>query len=93
MDEEGNCQLYYPREIHSRHRGRNGPLRGREERVIAMEHVSKHGEPKIVKKCTLPLTAAREVDLIVTDMAFIRVTPRRPGTGRDSREHYVGGST
>lgn len=43
--------------------------------VIAMEHVNKHGEPKIVKKCSLPLTAAREVDLIVTDMAFIRVTP------------------
>lgn len=43
--------------------------------VIAMEHVSKHGEPKIVKKCSLPLTAPSQVNLIVTEMAFIRVTP------------------
>ncbi len=38
--------------------------------IIAMTHTSK-GEPKIVRKCTLPLTSVRRINLIVTDMAVI----------------------
>lgn len=43
--------------------------------IIIMEHTTKEGKPRIVKKCTYPLTAKESVDLIVTDLAVIEVTP------------------
>jgi acetate CoA/acetoacetate CoA-transferase beta subunit len=48
---------------------------GAKKVIISMEHLNKNGEPKILKKCRLPLTAARQVNLIVTEMAVLAVNP------------------
>lgn len=47
---------------------------GAKKVIIAMEHTNK-GTPRIVRNCTLPLTAAHEVDLIVTERCVLEVTP------------------
>jgi 3-oxoacid CoA-transferase subunit B len=43
--------------------------------IVAMEHTTREGQPKILKKCSLPLTGVHVVNTIITDMALIQVTP------------------
>jgi 3-oxoacid CoA-transferase B subunit len=43
--------------------------------IIAMEHTTNKGEMRVLKKCTYPLTAKGKVNLIITDLAVMEVTP------------------
>ena len=65
--------------------------------VVTMEHVSKGGEPKILKQCNLPLTGRRVVHRIITDLCVLDVTPRglklvelAPGVTRDEVQGKTG---
>ena len=53
-------------------------LAGARTVYVLTEHCSKEGAPKLVSKCSLPLTGAAEADVIITERALFR---RRPGQG------------
>jgi 3-oxoacid CoA-transferase subunit B len=47
--------------------------------VVVMEHANKHGQSKVLRRCTLPLTGARVVDRVITDLCVYDVLPEGRG--------------